>query len=76
MYACTFGCNGILAMGTGGSGWPMHAIEHALSAYYDITHGVGLAIITPRWMKHVLSRENDGALREVRQEHLWHHGRN
>lgn len=57
MYACTFGCNGILAMGTGGSGWPMHAIEHALSAYYDITHGVGLAIITPRWMKHVLSEK-------------------
>jgi len=55
MYACTFGCNGILAMGTGGSGWPMHAIEHALSAYYDITHGEGLAIITPRWMRHILS---------------------
>ena len=55
MYACTFGCNGILAKGTGGSGWPMHAIEHALSAYYDITHGVGLAIITPRWMRHILS---------------------
>ena len=25
------------------------------SAYYDITHGEGLAIITPRWMKHILS---------------------
>lgn len=33
----------------------MHAIEHALSAYYDITHGLGLAIITPRWMKHILN---------------------
>ena len=29
--------------------------EHALSGYYDITHGVGLAIITPRWMQHILS---------------------
>jgi len=55
MYACTFGCNGLLALGTGGSGWPMHMIEHALSAYYDITHGEGLAIITPRWMRHILS---------------------
>jgi len=55
MYACTFGCNGLLALGTGGSGWPMHGIEHALSAYYDITHGEGLAIITPRWMRHILS---------------------
>ena len=55
MYACTFGCNGLLALGTAGSPWPMHGIEHALSAYYDITHGEGLAIITPHWMHHVLN---------------------
>lgn len=55
MYACMYGCNGILALGNSPSGWPMHAIEHALSAYYDITHGEGLAIITPRWMRHILS---------------------
>ena len=28
-----------------------------MSAYYDITHGIGLAIITPRWMQHVLSEK-------------------
>ncbi len=54
MYACMYGCNGILALGNSQSGWPMHAIEHALSAYYDITHGQGLAIITPRWMRAIL----------------------
>ena len=55
MLACTYGCNGILSLGNSPSGWPCHAIEHALSAYYDITHGWGLAIITPRWMRHILS---------------------
>ena len=55
MYVCSWGCNGILANGCGYSGWPMHSIEHALSAYFDITHGAGLAIITPRWMKEILS---------------------
>lgn len=55
MLACTYGCNGILALGNSYSGWPCHGIEHALSAYYDITHGEGLAIITPRWMRHILS---------------------
>jgi len=55
MLACTYGCNGILALGNSYSGWPCHGIEHALSAYYDITHGDGLAIITPRWMRHILS---------------------
>lgn len=57
MLACTYGCNGIYALGNSASGWPCHGIEHALSAYYDITHGEGLAIITPRWMKHILSEK-------------------
>ncbi len=34
--------------------WTNHMIEHELSAIYDITHGLGLAIVTPRWMKYVL----------------------
>ncbi|MBQ9897923.1 MAG: iron-containing alcohol dehydrogenase, partial [Ruminococcus sp.] len=55
MLACTYGCNGIYSLGNSPSGWPCHGMEHALSAYYDITHGEGLAIITPRWMKHILS---------------------
>ena len=55
MYVCSWGCNGILSNGAGYSGWPMHSIEHALSAYFDITHGAGLAIITPRWMREILS---------------------
>ena len=57
MLCCTYGCNGILSLGNSYSGWPCHAIEHALSAYYDITHGEGLAIITPRWMRHILSEK-------------------
>jgi len=52
MLCCTYGCNGILSLGNSPSGWPCHGIEHAL---YDITHGEGLAIITPRWMRHILS---------------------
>ncbi len=55
MLACTYGCNGIYSLGSSGTGWPCHGIEHALSAYYDITHGEGLAIITPRWMRHILN---------------------
>lgn len=55
MYVCSWGCNSIIANGAGDSGWPMHSIEHALSAYFDITHGAGLAIITPRWMREILS---------------------
>lgn len=55
MVDCSLACNGILSIGNSYSGWPCHGMEHALSAYYDITHGEGLAILTPRWMKHILN---------------------
>ena len=55
MMACSFGCNGILAIGRDTSAWVCHAIEHELSAYYDITHGVGLAIVTPAFMRYSLN---------------------
>ena len=60
MLTCTYGCNGIYALGNSQTGWPCHGMEHALSAYYDITHGEGLAIITPRWMKHILTEKTVG----------------
>lgn len=50
-------CSGIPAYGKLDTGWPCHAMEHELSAYYDITHGVGLAILTPRWMRHILKKD-------------------
>ena len=59
---CTLACNGILGIGEGYSGWPMHAIEYALSVYYDLTHGIGLAIIAPRWMRAILNEKTEGRL--------------
>jgi len=29
-------------------------MEHKLSAIYDITHGLGLAILTSHWMEYIL----------------------
>ena len=54
MWASTQALNSLLSCGKGG-GWTCHPIEHELSAYYDITHGEGLAIITPRWMRYILN---------------------
>ena len=50
--ASSFGCCGLLALGRTKSAWPCHGIEHELSAWYDITHGVGLAIITPKFAQY------------------------
>lgn len=57
MWAGTLAHNDLIGMGRE-SDWASHAIEHELSAIYDIAHGAGLAIIFPAWMKHVY-RENE-----------------
>ncbi len=44
--------NGLLGKGRLDD-WASHNIEHELSALYGITHGAGLAIIFPAWMKYV-----------------------
>lgn len=56
MWASSWAINGLLTEGKEVA-WTVHGIEHELSAYYDITHGVGLAILTPVWMEYVLSDE-------------------
>ncbi len=53
MLAGTLGLNGFLGLGARGD-WATHNIEHSVSAYYDIAHAAGLAIIFPNWMKHNL----------------------
>ena len=56
MWAGSWAINDTLKLGNE-VGWSVHPMEHELSAYYDITHGVGLAILTPHWMRAVLSEE-------------------
>lgn len=58
MWASSLGLNGLLSCGKKNTDWATHMIEHELSAKYDITHGVGLGILTPYWMEYVLSPEN------------------
>ena len=53
MWTSSWAINGFI---DGGKqlAWSCHPMEHQLSAYYDITHGLGLAILTPRWMEYCL----------------------
>lgn len=53
LWASTLSLNGLPSVGKTG-GWTCHPIEHVWSAHYDITHAIGLAILTPRWMKHCM----------------------
>ncbi len=53
MWTSSWAINGF-ANGGKQQAWSCHPMEHELSAIYDITHGLGLAILTPRWMEYCL----------------------
>lgn len=49
------------------SDWSVHTLEHAFSAKWDITHGAGLALITPTYLE-VRGRREEWFYKKV--EHL------
>ena len=53
MWTSSWAINGFVDGGKK-QAWTCHPIEHELSAIYDITHGLGLALITPRWLEYCL----------------------
>ena len=52
--AGTMAHNNVLGVGRE-QDWACHAMEHVLSAMYDIAHGAGLAVLTPAWMRYCAS---------------------
>jgi len=51
-WASTIAMSQFARLGGGGGMLTCHGIEHALSGYYDVTHGDGLAALLPAWMKY------------------------
>ena len=64
MWAGTLAHNGITGIGRKHGArvgdWASHGLEHELSAFdASITHGAGLAVIMPAWMRYVYSEDVD-----------------
>ncbi len=57
MWAATWGLNGFLKNGIKQLA-ACHAIEHELSARFDITHGLGMAMIMPAYYEYILNETN------------------
>ncbi|MEC9484843.1 MAG: iron-containing alcohol dehydrogenase [Candidatus Izemoplasma sp.] len=57
-WAGTIAHNGILGVGREEE-WTTHGLEHELSALYDMTHGAGLAVIFPAYMRYTLNQDVD-----------------
>jgi alcohol dehydrogenase YqhD (iron-dependent ADH family) len=56
MWAGSMALNGVVSDGLIFDGFN-HPTEHAVSAIYDLTHGVGLAILATHWMEYILGPE-------------------
>lgn len=52
-WAATLALNNSNAAGRRGGDWATHDMEHSISAFYDVAHGAGLAVMTPAWMRYV-----------------------
>jgi len=59
MWAATLALNGLTGAGLGKVGFPMHMIEHSLSALYNVAHGAGLSVVIPGWMVYAAQRAPD-----------------
>lgn len=59
MWTSSWAINGFVNGGKQ-QAWSCHPIEHEVSAIYDITHGLGLAILTPRWLEYCLDETTVG----------------
>ena len=49
-WASVVALNGWVQIGTS-AGYPVHMIEHTLSAHHDVAHAAGLAVVNPAWMR-------------------------
>jgi alcohol dehydrogenase YqhD (iron-dependent ADH family) len=56
MWAGSLAHNNLLSTGRTGD-WASHAIEHELSALFDIAHGAGLSIIFPAWITYNIKED-------------------
>ncbi|WKV51529.1 iron-containing alcohol dehydrogenase [Dickeya fangzhongdai] len=55
-WAATLALNGLTFSGAAGFSYPNHAIEHSLSALFNVPHGAGLSVVVPAWMKWYIDR--------------------
>ncbi len=56
-WAATLALNNSNGTGRRGGDWASHDIEHSVSAFYNVAHGAGLAVVTPAWMRYVYQED-------------------
>lgn len=57
LWTSSWSLNSLAAFNTSGGDWKVHGLEHALSGRWNISHGVGLALITPIYIKYMCAHD-------------------
>ena len=58
-WASTIASSNLSRLGGSVGSMTCHGIEHAVSGYYDINHGAGLATLLPAWMKQIYTARKE-----------------
>jgi alcohol dehydrogenase YqhD (iron-dependent ADH family) len=66
MWAATMALNGVTSAGLGPAGWPLHMMEHSLSAITDVAHGAGLSALFTAWAAWKLQKDGPSCALEMR----------
>lgn len=66
MWGATMALNRSLGLGKR-QDWMTHAMEHALSAFFDIPHGAGLAIVHPAYLRWILPNATPRLMRFAKE---------
>ncbi|MDR0755367.1 MAG: iron-containing alcohol dehydrogenase [Puniceicoccales bacterium] len=69
MWASSMALNGLLGLGKE-QDWMGHQIEHVLSAFYDVPHGAGLAVVHPVYLKYICQKVPKKFVRYAQR--VWH----
>lgn len=63
LWTSSFALNALSSAHTSGGDWKVHIMERAISGRFDISHGAGLALITPTYLEYM--SENDKKYKEL-----------
>lgn len=67
LWASYLAMSRVLAVGHA-ENWISHMIEHALSAKFDLPHGVGMSIVMPAYLSMIAPMDSSGRLKRLSEE--------
>ena len=65
MWGATLALNGLTKAGVGEHFFPIHMIEHSISALFGVAHGAGLAALLPGWIEWFMANGHASRVAEL-----------